>query len=103
MMLEILFALSCKSTGNELACQKALEAGSKQSEVYQSLEKAEGIAKTHVMQVTGERAWGVAFVGWKVYKDRAVTYTLKPKVLVDDVKFKAGYDKTGSVAFEWRF
>lgn len=105
MLLEMLFAMSCRDIDNQQACEKAMEAGSKQYEVYQTWNKAENIVKAKVTSATGETAWVVAAVGYKTYKDKAVTYSFQPNVFVHKITTKVGYAHggTGSVNLEWRF
>lgn len=103
MLLEMLFVMSCKDAGNQQACEKAMEAGTKQYKVYQSWEQAESSTKKLVTDATGSTVWAAAGMGYKTYKDKGITYSFKPKdVFVDKITTKAGVSN-GSVNLEWKF
>lgn len=111
MMLEMLIAASCTVGAYQQACQKAIEAGTKQTGFYQAVQKAEDAAQnkalTTATNTAGETPVMIAAIAAKTARDKAITYKFKRKAVpfFDTITTKVGYDKgmTTTVGFEWRF
>ena len=111
MLIEMLIAASCVSGPYKEACSKAMEASTKQTGIYQNVIKAEEYtekkALTTVTDTTGEAPVAVIGFAVKTYRDKAITYKIKPKkyLPIDAITTQVGTQNggTGSLNLEWRF
>lgn len=108
MLIEMLIAASCASGQYNQACSKAMEAGTKQTGIYQNVDKAESMGKQEALKtvtnVAGETPAAVVGVAAKSYHDKGVTYSFKPVdvLSIDRITTRVGKG-TGTLNFEWRF
>lgn len=108
MLIEMLIALSCASGQYHEACSKAVEAGTKQTGVYQNTEKAEDLTKQQavktVTNVAGETPAAVIMVAARGYKDKGFTYTFKPANVLSIDRITTKVEKgSGTINFGWSF
>lgn len=104
MLIELLIAASCANGHYTEACSKAIEAGTKQTGVYQTAEKAEDLTKQGASKTVGETPVAVAGIAAKSYKDKNVTYTFQPMNVLDMDRITTSVGKgSGSVNFGWSF
>lgn len=111
MLIEMLIAASCVSGPYKEACSKAMEASAKQTGIYQNVGKAEDMtqqkALNTVTNTTGEAPVAVVGFAAKTYRDKAITYKLRPRKFlpVDAITTQVGVQNggQGSLNLEWRF
>ena len=111
MLIESLIAAICVAGPYHDACAKAIEASSKQIGIYQGVEKVETETQKRTLKTvasfTGETPLMVVGAAAKVYREKAIVYTIRPKsfVPIDSITTKVGAQNggNGSINFEWRF
>lgn len=109
MLIEMLIAMSCQdATLYREACLKSLEAGAKQSGVHQTVQTVEdmstkAVEKT-VVDAVGKDVVAVPALAAKVYRDRAINYGFKPKLLsIDRLDTRINFDGSASMNLRWDF
>jgi uncharacterized surface anchored protein len=111
MFLDMLFALTCQDFRrvDQEACRKAIEAGSKQSGMYQTITQIQDHATKTVEKVAvnavGEEALAYPVVVAKVYRDQAVSYGFTPKHIlgIDRIETTVNFNGSGSMNLKWSF